>query len=103
MPAFSSWRVERNHKMHFCVVRDTPEGREALKSASGKDSSFKTAAGARRARDRANREDGVELIEILRMRDLLKRLTDAVEALDGTSVENEKLVDDYRAWLAENT
>lgn len=51
-----TWRVERNHKMHFCVVRDTKEGREVLKSASGRDSSFKTSAGARRACDRANRE-----------------------------------------------
>ena len=34
------------------------------------------------------------------MRDLLLRLEDYVEALDGTSVENEKLVDDYRAWRA---
>lgn len=33
-------------------------------------------------------------------RDLLLRLADAVEALDGTSVENEKLVDDYRAFFA---
>ena len=32
------------------------------------------------------------------MRALLLRAGDAIEALDGTSVENEKLVDDYRAW-----
>ena len=32
-----------------------------------------------------------------------KVLADAVEALDGTSVENEKLVDDYRAWRAQST
>lgn len=31
---------------------------------------------------------------------LLRRLNDAVEALDGTSVENESIVDDYRALLA---
>lgn len=30
---------------------------------------------------------------------LLRRLDDVVEALDGTSVENEKLVDDYRALM----
>jgi len=30
---------------------------------------------------------------------LLLRLQDAVEALDGTSVENEALVDEYRAFL----
>ncbi|MEY2653413.1 MAG: hypothetical protein RLZZ524_440 [Pseudomonadota bacterium] len=34
------------------------------------------------------------------MQDLLLRAADAIEALDGTSVENEKLVDDYRAWRA---
>jgi hypothetical protein len=32
------------------------------------------------------------------MRDLLLRASDAIEALDGTSIENERLVDDYRAW-----
>jgi hypothetical protein len=36
--------------------------------------------------------------EVVRMRDLLRRAKDAIESLDGTSVENEKLVDDYRAW-----
>lgn len=35
---------------------------------------------------------------IVQMRDLLRRAKDAIEALDGTSVKNEKLVDDYRAW-----
>jgi hypothetical protein len=30
---------------------------------------------------------------------LLLRLEDSVEALDGTSVENEKLVDDYRKLM----
>lgn len=30
---------------------------------------------------------------------LLERLRDHVDALDGTSVENEKLVDDYRAFM----
>lgn len=34
------------------------------------------------------------------MLDLLVRAADAIEALDGTSVENEKLVDDFRAWRA---
>ena len=33
-------------------------------------------------------------------RDLLLRLADVVEALDGTNEENEKLVDDYRAFFA---
>lgn len=36
--------------------------------------------------------------EVETMRDLLLRAEDYIEALDGTSVENEKLVDDYRAW-----
>lgn len=31
--------------------------------------------------------------------DLLRRMEDAIEALDGTTVENEKLVDDYRAFM----
>lgn len=30
---------------------------------------------------------------------LLRRLGDAVGALDGTTVENENLVDDYRAYF----
>lgn len=34
---------------------------------------------------------------------LLIRANDAIEALDGTSVENEKLVDDYRAAIAKAT
>jgi hypothetical protein len=33
------------------------------------------------------------------MHDLLVRLKDAVEALDGTSVENEELVDEYRILM----
>jgi hypothetical protein len=32
--------------------------------------------------------------------DILVRAKDVIEALDGTSVENEKLVDDYRAAIA---
>ena len=35
--------------------------------------------------------------ENAKMRDVLKRAEDAIEALDGTNIENEKLVDDYRA------
>lgn len=31
--------------------------------------------------------------------DVLIRAKDAIEALDGTTVENEKLVDDYRAII----
>lgn len=33
------------------------------------------------------------------MRDLLLRLNEAIQALDGTSVENEKIVDDYNALM----
>lgn len=32
--------------------------------------------------------------------DLLQRLNDAVQALDGTTVDNEALVDEYNALLA---
>jgi hypothetical protein len=34
------------------------------------------------------------------MLDVLLRAKDAIEALDGTSADNEKLVDDYRAVIA---
>ena len=34
------------------------------------------------------------------MLDLLRELEDAVEALDGTSVENEAIVDKYRVLMA---
>lgn len=36
-----------------------------------------------------------------RMFDLLVRLEDAVEALDGVSVEDEAIVDEYRAVMKE--
>jgi hypothetical protein len=36
--------------------------------------------------------------EIARMDSLLLRASDAIEALDGVSVETEQLVDDFRAW-----
>lgn len=45
----SQWRIERNQKHHFAVVRDMPEGKEFRCSASGKPSSFKTWAGAQYA------------------------------------------------------
>ena len=35
--------------------------------------------------------------------DVLLRASDAIKALDGTSIENEKLVDDYRAAIAKAT
>lgn len=48
--ALHMWHIVRNNKLQFAVVRDTPEeGREVLRSASGKPSSFKTWAGASRA------------------------------------------------------
>lgn len=34
-----------------------------------------------------------------KMQELLAQLKDTVEALDGTSIENEKLVDDYRTLM----
>lgn len=51
------WRVERNHKMQFCVARKDEDGeREVLRSASGRESCFKTWAGAQYAMRKANRE-----------------------------------------------
>lgn len=44
------WRIERNDKMQFRIVRGNAEiGVEALCSASGRPSSFKTWPGAQRA------------------------------------------------------
>lgn len=37
------------------------------------------------------------------MLDVLLRARDAIEALDGTSAENERLVDDYRVVIARAT
>ncbi|WP_448365907.1 hypothetical protein [Fluviibacter phosphoraccumulans] len=34
-----------------------------------------------------------------KMQNLLERLNDEVEALDGTSLENEKIVNEYRALM----
>jgi hypothetical protein len=54
MPTLPSlWRIERNRKEQFCVVRDTEDGRDYVTSANGKPSSFKTFDGARRALRRA--------------------------------------------------
>lgn len=48
-------------------------------------------------------DDAIRMDELRAERDamaaLLRRLNDAVEALDGTSVENESIVDDYRALI----
>jgi len=49
------WRIERNAKMQFCVVRDTSEGKEWRTSASGKPSSFKTWRGALHALNQAKK------------------------------------------------
>ncbi len=50
---------------------------------------------------RAERKANAKLIaEAPVMFDLLLRLRDTVEALDGTSAENERLVDEYRALVA---
>lgn len=54
-PTPGQWRIERNHKMQFCVVRDTSDGPEYVSGASGKPSSFKTYAGALKARTAADR------------------------------------------------
>ncbi len=54
-------------------------------------------------RDGEGKANAALIAQAPAMHDLLLRLADAVEALDGTSVENEKLVDDYRAWRAQST
>jgi hypothetical protein len=49
------WRIARNAKMQFCVERDVaPRRKEFVLSASGRPSSFKTWAGAKRALRGAN-------------------------------------------------
>lgn len=47
--------------------------------------------------------DALERLSLIgrRMADILFRARDAIEALDGTTVENEKLVDDYRRLMKE--
>lgn len=52
----SRWRIVRNHKAHFAIVRDTPEGREVHRSASGREASFRTYAGAQRQCRRLNKQ-----------------------------------------------
>ena len=39
-----------------------------------------------------------DAMQVDKMRNLLLRAEDAIEVLDGTNVENEELVDDFRAW-----
>ena len=63
------------------------------------------AADLERARNAARNAGFVEASRIAgqqieKMRDLLLRANDAIESLDGVSVEDEKLVDDFRAWRA---
>ena len=53
----TAWRIERNSKMQFAVVREANGTHEVLCSASGRPSSFKTWAGAQRACAAANRRD----------------------------------------------
>lgn len=60
----------------------------------------------RELRRRAPQEDERRLRIFLsrwsvEMLSVLRRAKDAVEALDGTTAENEKLVDDYRKLIAE--
>lgn len=49
-PAVNPWRIERDAKLFFCVVRNGEEGREFVRSASGRVSSFRTYKAAQRAR-----------------------------------------------------
>lgn len=58
---FSPWRIERNAKMQFCVVRDTADGREFRQAPSGKASSFKTWAAASRVMRSLNHEAVIEV------------------------------------------
>jgi hypothetical protein len=54
------WRIGRNHKMQFSVFREAEGEREFRCSASGKETSFRTWAGASRAAWRLNRDAGIE-------------------------------------------
>ncbi len=49
----TDWRIERDNKMFFRVVRTLEDGPEFIRSASGKVSSFKTYEAAKRAVKRA--------------------------------------------------
>jgi hypothetical protein len=50
----ADWAIERDRKMFFCVTRVIGAERDFVRSASGKVSSFKTYAAARRALKWAN-------------------------------------------------
>lgn len=55
------WRIGRNHKLQFCVLRDLPKGgTEYRTSASGKASSFKTWSGADRVHKALVKEAAAE-------------------------------------------
>jgi len=56
----TKWRIERNAKLHFCVTRDTADGKEFRQSASGKASSFKTWAAALRVMRGLNEDAATE-------------------------------------------
>jgi hypothetical protein len=51
----TAWRIERDNKLFFRVVRTLEDGPEFIRSASGKVSSFRTYAAAQRALKRAER------------------------------------------------
>jgi hypothetical protein len=60
------WRIERDAKMFFCVVRDGDDGREYVRSASGRVSSFRTYKAAVRARAAIGRAEN-ELLRATRV------------------------------------
>jgi len=56
----SKWRVERDHKRNFRVERKGPSGLEVARSASGRESSFKTYSAAVRRAKRLNEDAATE-------------------------------------------
>jgi hypothetical protein len=51
----TEWRIEREPvKLFFCVVRDGEDGKEYVRSASGRASIFKTYKAAQRAQRRVS-------------------------------------------------
>ena len=73
------WQDLAGNKMVYCLATELVEARKPRND-------FQAGALAQEAR-------------IAALQDLLLRAEDAIEALDGTSVENERLVDDYREFI----
>jgi hypothetical protein len=56
----TAWRIERDAKLFFRVVRSLEDGPEFVRSASGRVSSFRTYRAAQRAVRRADFMSGAE-------------------------------------------